>query len=361
MGLIVEILLYIIMLLQILYVFLGNIPHEILGVAFFVLLVVHIVFKRKWLKTLFKKNPNKSAVVRFNGFVIIAILLVSVVLALSSMGVSRTLFPWFTALQNPTIHKYLATSMLTLSVLHGGMHFYIRSKNRKRTGIIIALLMILALVLGLVAVPYINRHFRKVEIGYTEKVNGENVQSSGKILTVYFTRVGNTDFEPDVDVVSGASLLKADGVLMGNTELMAHMLKNIIGCEIVPITLTGEKYPSSYMDTVTVAGKELKNDARPAVEEIDVKDYDSIILVYPLWWGTIPMPVATFLENTDLSGKKLYLLATQGSMGFGSSVSDIKDLAKGAEVIEGLSIYCDDIPNVRDELAAWVKESINAG
>ena len=360
MGLIVEILLYIIMILQILYVFLGNIPHEILGVVFFILLAVHIVLKRKWLKALFRRNPNRSSLMRFNGWVILTILLVSVVLALSSMGVSRTLFPWFTALQNPAIHKYLATAMLTLSVLHGGMHFYIRSKNRKKTGIIIALLMILSLVLGLAAVPYINRHFRIVEIGYDEKVTGERVQTGEKLLTVYFTRVGNTEFESDVDAVSGASLLKADGLMMGNTELMAHMLKDITGCEIVPITLTGEKYPSSYMDTVTVAGKELKNDARPEIEDIDVDDYDSLILVYPLWWGTIPMPVATFLENTDLSGKKIYLLATQGSIGFGSSVSDIKELAKGAEVIEGLSIYCDDIPNVREELKEWVTEIIKS-
>ena len=143
---------------------------------------------------------------------------------------------------------------------------------------------------------------------------------------------------------------------MGNTELMAHMLKDIIGCEIVPITLKGEKYPSSYSDTVVKAGSELRKDARPEIEDIDAADYESIILVYPLWWGTIPMPVASFLEGSDLNGKTLYLLATQGSAGFGSSVSDITEMARGARIVKGLSIYGDDIPNARKELEDWIKQ-----
>ena len=355
MGILVDVLLYTVMVLQMLYVFLGNIPHEILGIAFFLLLAMHIFIKRKWIKAILKRNANRSAQATVNNVIIILIFVNAVVLAISSMGVSRTLFPWFSFLQDPSLHKYLATSLLALSVIHGGMKFYRKSAKKKRTVFIIALLTILALVLGLAAVPYINRHFRTVEIDYDEKVSGDKIQTEDSILTVYFTRIGNTDFENDVDVVSGASLLKANGILMGNTEFMAHMLRDISGCEIVPITLKGEKYPSSYTDTVVVAGKELKNDARPEIKDIDISSYSSIILVYPIWWGTIPMPVATFLENNDFSGKNLYLLATQGSMGFGSSTKDISELAKGANVIEGLSIYCDDIPDVRNRLMEWMK------
>lgn len=142
-------------------------------------------------------------------------------------------------------------------------------------------------------------------------------------------------------------------VLVGNT---VHEIQDAIGSEVIPITLTGEKYPSSYMDTVSVGSREIKEDARPAIEDIDISGHNKIILVYPIWWGTVPMPVATFLEANDFTGKTIYLLATQGSYGFASSTSDIKKMAKGAEVVEGLSIYCDDIPNVRSELAEWLKK-----
>ena len=356
MVLFIEIALYIIMILQMLYVFLGNIPHEIVGVAFFVLLVAHIFTKRKWLKAFFRRNPNRSAAVKLNGALIICIVLISLVFALSSMGVSRTLFPRFNILQNPKLHQYLATAMLTLSVIHGGIHFYVRSKKKKLTLCIIVILAILAALLGLEGVPYLNRHFKTVDIGYEESVRGDKAELEEMPLVVYFTRIGNTDFDEDVDAVSGASLLKADGVLMGNTELMAHMLKDIIGCEIIPITLKGEKYPSSYSETVVIAGDELKKNARPEIEERDIRNYEKIILIYPLWWGTVPMPVATFLEKNDFTGKTLYLLATQGSSGFGSSVSDITDMAKDAKIIKGLSIYGDDIPGSRARLQEWIQE-----
>jgi len=360
-NIIAEVLLYLIMLMQMLYVFFGNVPHEILGIAFFVCLTVHIVNKRYWFKTVFKKDRKVSKARRFADIVTLLLILAAVLMMLSGIGISRTIFSGLNFWQYPDLHRYLATAMLTLSVLHGGLHMYIRSKHKKRTVIIISLLCAASVVLGLYFVPYFNRHFKKVGINYSEKVMGEKLDiDSDKTLVVYFTRVGNTDFEPDVDAVSGASLLEADGILMGNTELMAHMLRDIGGFTIKPITLTGEKYPSSYAATVTVGGKELRDDARPAIEDIDVSGYESIILVYPLWWGTVPMPVATFLESRDFSGKTIYLLTTQGSYGFGSSISDIREMAEGADIIEGLSIYCDDIPDVRKELCNWLKEIIES-
>lgn len=68
------------------------------------------------------------------------------------------------------------------------------------------------------------------------------------------------------------------------------------------------------------------------------------------------MPVATFLEDCDWNGKELILVATQGSSGYGSSVKDVRSMAKGANVTELVSIYCDDIPNARDELFRLLEE-----
>ncbi|MCR4796244.1 MAG: hypothetical protein K5898_13950 [Ruminococcus sp.] len=357
LGIIVDIAMYGLLLAQMLYVFTGNTVHEVLGTGFFVCLVIHIIIKRKWYAALF--NGSKKPVSRrvFNISTVL-LMLCCITLAVSSMGVSRLIFPWFRALGSSDLHKYLATAVLALSVFHGGMCGYIRTKKKKKAGIFTALGCIAAIAVGLALVPYLNRHFKLVDISLSSAVDGEKVQLSDKPLVVYFTRVGNTDFEDDVDAVSGASLLLADGQLMGNDQLLAEMIKNAADCETKAITLTGKKYPSSYGSTVTVAGKELHSDARPEIEPIDVSGYNSVILIYPLWWGTVPMPVATFLENNDLSGKKLYLIATQGSSGFGSSTKDIRKMAKGADVEEVMSIYCDDIPYSRDKLVKWL-ESLN--
>ena len=69
------------------------------------------------------------------------------------------------------------------------------------------------------------------------------------------------------------------------------------------------------------------------------------------------MPMATFLEGNDFSGKTIYLIATQGSAGFGSSTSFVREKTEGADVIEVMSIYCDDIPNSRGAIAEWLKEA----
>lgn len=58
------------------------------------------------------------------------------------------------------------------------------------------------------------------------------------------------------------------------------------------------------------------------------------------------MPVASFLEQNDFSGKTIYLIISQGSSGFGSTVSEIEDLCPGANVVPGASIYCEDVPDL---------------
>lgn len=353
-GLVVDILMYALLLAQMLYIFMGNTVHEILGISFFVCLVIHIVLKGWWFRTLFRKGKNASR--RFFDVVTCLLLLSILMLMLSSMGVSRLIFPWFHVLGSAALHRYLATAVLTLGVLHGGMHGIWRAKKKRRAIVLVSIGCIASMALGLFAVPYMNRHFRKVEISYAEKVYGEKVEWKGKKpLVVYFTRLGNTDFEPDVDAVSGASLLLADGEMMGSDQLLADMVCDILDCEATAITVTGKKYPSSYNSTISVAGDELREKARPAILPIDVTEYDSLILIYPLWWGSIPMPVATFLEQSDLQGKTIYLIATQGSYGYGSTVSEIRELSPGADVIEGTSIYCEDIADARTQLLELIR------
>lgn len=355
-GIAVDVLMYAIMLVQMVYVFTGNIVHEVLGIGFFVCLAAHIIIKRKYLTGLFRfkgKSPARAV----SNAVTLLLLAASAALMLSSMDVSRTLLPQFRLFGSVDLHVYLATAVLTLSVLHGGLHGFIRTKKKKLAAVLIAAGCGASIAVGLALVPYLNRHFRVVDIDLAEKVGGEKVQWKGeKPLVVYFTRLGNTDFEDDVDAVSGASLLLADGQLMGSDQLIAEMIDDAIDCDVKAITLTGEKYPSSYSDTVSVAGDELHSKARPQIEPIDVSGHDTIILVYPLWWGSVPMPVASFLESCDLSGKELYLIATQGSSGYGSTIDDINSMASGADVRPVMSIYCDDIPESRERIGNRLAE-----
>ena len=50
---IIDIAMYLILLVQMLYVFTGNVAHELLGMSFFVYLIIHCIQKRWWFKSLF--------------------------------------------------------------------------------------------------------------------------------------------------------------------------------------------------------------------------------------------------------------------------------------------------------------------
>ena len=221
----IDLVMYGILMIQMLYAFIGNTVHEILGILLFLCVITHIILKRKRFKAIFRKGAHKNPAVRLSEIVTMLLFLCLIIMLISSMGVSRLLFPWFRMMSSPWFHRLLASVILMLSVIHGGMHVYLRTKRKKLTIAVIVLFSILSLVLGLWVVPYMNRHFRRVELDYEETVRGGKVEWPGeKPLVVYFTRVGNTDFKTDVDVVSGASLAMASGELMGNTQILADMI-----------------------------------------------------------------------------------------------------------------------------------------
>ena len=76
-----------------------------------------------------------------------------------------------------------------------------------------------------------------------------------------------------------------------------------------------------------------------------IDDYDTVILAYPNYWGTIPMAVATFLERYDFTGKTILPLCTNEGSGMGGSKKTIRQCAPGADVKKGLPVICGDCYN----------------
>lgn len=191
-----------------------------------------------------------------------------------------------------------------------------------------------------------------------ETVSGENDsgQSEGsRILVAYFSRVGNMDFEEGVDAVTSASVNTEDDDISGNARLLAQMAQEVTGGDLFFIE-TVEKYPAAYRGTTDQAKEEQDNDARPelASHVEDMDSYDAVILIYPNWWGTLPQPVFTFLEEYDFSGKTIWPLCTHEGSGLGRSESDIADLAPDAELSEGLAVRGSNAGSAQADVEAWL-------
>lgn len=111
----------------------------------------------------------------------------------------------------------------------------------------------------------------------------------GKTLIAYYSRRGE-------NYVNGS----IKNLKLGNTEVVAQKIKALLpDADVFQIDTTYE-YSKSYMTCIEEAKQELHDNARPEVknplESID--EYDTIILGYPNWWGTMPMVCYTFLSHT---------------------------------------------------------------
>lgn len=115
-----------------------------------------------------------------------------------------------------------------------------------------------------------------------------------KTLIAYFSHTGENYFGGSIKNIS-----------KGNTEVVAEFAQKASGGDLFQIQ-TVKDYPVNYKECTEVAAAEGRAGERPALKGTlpNIADYDTIILGYPCWWGTMPQAVFTFLESGDFSGKK---------------------------------------------------------
>ncbi|MDE6473808.1 MAG: hypothetical protein K2L70_01730 [Clostridia bacterium] len=105
----------------------------------------------------------------------------------------------------------------------------------------------------------------------------------------------------------------------GTTTRLAEFVKE----QIPSAALYKIERETPYSDDYTTvaygeAKDEADNNARPPLKNLlsaqQMAVYDTIILMYPIWWHTAPMVVGTFLETYDLSGVNIYPITQSASM-----------------------------------------------
>ncbi len=167
------------------------------------------------------------------------------------------------------------------------------------------------------------------------------------ILIIYFSRSGN-------NYVNGSIA----NLPVGNTEVAAKKIQELTGGELFRIKQMN-KYSEDYNICIEEAKRELRANVRPELaEKLDrIDGFEAIILGYPNWWGTMPMPVWTFLESYDFSGKTILPLCTHEGSGMGSSELDIKKLCPNARLQKGLAIRGGSVKNAEKDIETWLKKN----
>lgn len=81
----------------------------------------------------------------------------------------------------------------------------------------------------------------------------------------------------------------------------------------------------------------------------------AILLGYPNWWASIPMPIASFLEKYDFSGKTVIPFCSHGGGRFGQSLTAIAKQTPDATMGEALSVHYSGGGSLSNDIEEWLK------
>ena len=192
--------------------------------------------------------------------------------------------------------------------------------------------------------------------GASSEKNNNHKAGGSHVLIAYFT-VPEDVKTSDNDAVAGASIVVKDSEKMGNTEYVAGLVQKTVGGSLFRIE-TKDAYPLEHDTLVDQAAEEQEKDLRPELSSHveDFEQYDTVILGYPNWWGDLPMPVYSFLEEYDFGGKTIIPFVTHGGSGFSATRDTISKLQPDASVSSNtLSLSRQDVAAGEDDVKAWAE------
>lgn len=197
------------------------------------------------------------------------------------------------------------------------------------------------------------------DIGMENTTLEDARENKSNILIAYFTRADNIEIDPEIDAVASASININGSSYQGNLAIMADYIKEVVNGDTFSIVTT-EYYPTGYRDTTNMAKEEQRGNARPELSDHveNMEDYDIIFLGFPNWWGGLPMPVYTFLEEYDFTGKTIIPFASHEGSGLGSGPSEIAQICPNTDVLDGYAVRGSDVSSCETDIVKWI-ESLN--
>ena len=142
----------------------------------------------------------------------------------------------------------------------------------------------------------------------------------------------------------------------GNTKAVANEIATKLGADIEEITMV-DPYDPDFQATIDRCMKDREQGIIPEIQPVkaDIANYDIIFIGFPVWFGTYAPPVANYLSQVDLSGKKIVPFCTFGSGGLESSVKDLVAAEPDAEVLPGYGVRAARLEAMPKEVDNFLK------
>ena len=140
----------------------------------------------------------------------------------------------------------------------------------------------------------------------------------------------------------------------GITKKLAEDTAKKTGADLFAIEPV-KKYSGSYLLCVAEAKMENLKKSRPPIvsKPQNLSEYDTVVVMFPIWWFTCPNIMLTFLEENDLAGKRIIPVCTYGSSGKGSSEAAMQKSCPQASFTS-----CIEATALKDKAADAIAEAI---
>ena len=144
----------------------------------------------------------------------------------------------------------------------------------------------------------------------------------------------------------------------GVTKSEAERISKIVNGDLFEIE-PKEKYTKEDLDWRNKQSRssvEMQNKSfRPEINEdnLDISNYDTILIGFPIWWGVCPTVVNTFIESKDFSGKNLIPFCTSGGSGMLYCENDLKKTYPNYNWKQGKRILGNETD---EEIINWINE-----
>ncbi len=144
----------------------------------------------------------------------------------------------------------------------------------------------------------------------------------------------------------------------GATKTVAEELQSQLGCDIDSIVAVNP-YDGDYGQTIARWMQEKNDSVKIEVKQLSVNldDYDTIFIGFPIWGGTYALPMASFIADNKLEGKDIVTFATFGSGGIEKATLDMAVALPSADVKEGYGVRNARITKAPQEIKRFLIEN----
>ena len=125
----------------------------------------------------------------------------------------------------------------------------------------------------------------------------------------------------------------------GTTKKVAEKIASAVSgdlFEIEPVNKYTEK-DLDWMDKQSRSSVEMNKNIKPEISNkiLNLNDYDTILLGFPIWWYKEPTIIDKFLEENDMTGKNIYVFVTSGSSPIDSTYKSLQNNFPNLNFISG--------------------------